>query len=222
LADTWRVEVDGGSVSARVDRAAKSRGAVVFAHGAGGNMNDRGVQRSAATLCETGLDVVRFNFPYSEHGSRRPDLMPRLMSTIVAVVAYTRHELSPAALIIGGRSMGGRAASMLAAEQFACDGLLLLAYPLHPPGQHDNLRDAHLPKIRVPVLCVNGTRDAFCDYALMERVLERVSTGWTMHWVKDADHSFHVRRSSGRTDAEVFQEIGDVASRWLDALGRSA
>jgi hypothetical protein len=116
--------------------------------------------------------------------------------------------------------MGGRAASMLAADGFACDGLLLLAYPLHPSGKPDQLRDAHLPKIQVPVLCLNGTRDALCRRDLMEAVLERIGSKWTMHWLEGADHSFHVLKSSGRTDAEVLAEIGDASRVWVEGLAR--
>src|SRR4051812_4727931 len=153
MTDDWKVEVDGGAVSARLDRAdGTSRGVFICAHGAGGNMNDRGVARAATAIRDVGLDVVRFNFPYSEQRSRRPDPMPRLTSTVAAVADRVRVELSPERLLIGGRSMGGRAASMLAADNYRCDALLLLAYPLHPPGNHDKLRDAHLPRIGVPVL----------------------------------------------------------------------
>src|SRR5207248_2759405 len=100
--------------------------------------------------------------PYRERGSRRPDPMPRLQECIAAVAAHARGEIAPQTLILGGRSMGGRAASMLAADGFSCDGLLLLAYPLHPAGRPEELRDAHLAKIAVPVLCLNGTRDTLC------------------------------------------------------------
>jgi len=131
------------------------------------------------------------------------------------VLAHTRKELGSKRLIIGGRSMGGRAASMMAADGFDCDGLLLLAYPLHPPGKPEQLRSAHLPQIRVPVLCINGTRDAFCTRELMEKALESVQTKWTMHWIDGADHSFHVLKSSGRNDADVYSEIGAAGGRWL-------
>jgi predicted alpha/beta-hydrolase family hydrolase len=113
--------------------------------------------------------------------------------------------------------MGGRAASMLAAEGYSADGLLLLAYPLHPPGQPEKLRDTHLRNITMPVLCLNGTRDPFCDPDLMKRVLTPVPDSFTMHWVEGADHSFHVPKSSGRTDAQVLDEIGDTTTTWLDA-----
>ena len=104
----------------------------VCAHGAGGHMADRGMTRAAQTLEAAGFDVVRFNFPYREKGSGRPDPMPVLKATVAEAAARARSELAPRKLIIGGRSMGGRAASMLAADGFECDGLLLLAYPLHP------------------------------------------------------------------------------------------
>ena len=111
--------------------------------------------------------------------------------------------------------MGGRAASMMAADGFDCDGLLLYAYPLHPPGQPEKLRDAHLASIRVPVLCFNGTRDPFCTPALMEQVLTRVKTDWEMHWVDGADHSFHVLKSSGRTDGQVLESIAELSAAWV-------
>ncbi|MGH7864267.1 MAG: alpha/beta hydrolase family protein, partial [Candidatus Binataceae bacterium] len=106
----------------------------VCAHGAGGHMGDRSMERLARVLCDQGFDLIRFNFLYRESGSRRPDPMPRLKQCFAAAVARTRAELGTKRLVIGGRSMGGRVASMMAAEGFACDGLLLLAYPLHPVG----------------------------------------------------------------------------------------
>ena len=184
-------------------------------------MTDRSTLAAANTLRSRGVGVVRFNFLYREKGSGRPDQMPKLMATTSAVVERVRAELgSPRPLIIGGRSMGGRAASMLAAEGYDVDGLLLLAYPLHPPGQPEKLRDAHLPRITVPVLCINGTKDPFCTPELMERVLSKVTTPWTMHWLDGADHSFHVLKSSGRNDAAVLAEAADVSERWIGTLKR--
>ena len=212
----WRVAVGGEETSAVFEPAETAEGAVfVCAHGAGGNMNDKGILQLSKVLRSRGIAVVRFNFMYKEKGSGRPDPMPRLTDCITAVVARTREEIKPRTLIIGGRSMGGRAASMLAADGFDCDGLLLLAYPLHPPGKPEKLRDAHLPAIRVPVICFNGTRDPFCTPSLMEEVLKRVKTGWDMHWVEGADHSFHVLKSSGKTDAQVMDEIGKAAQQWV-------
>ena len=220
----WRVPVGDAETSAIYDPAAGDgrRVGFVAAPGAGGSMHDRGMLGVAKELRGRGIHVVRFNFLYKEKGSSRPDPMPRLMETTRAVVARVREELRPDVLIIGGRSMGGRAASMLAAEGFACDGLLLLAYPLHPAGQPEKLRDAHLPDIRVPVLCLNGTRDELCRRELLERALQTVTTDWTMHWLEDADHGFHVRKASGRTDADVLAETGDAAEAWVARLSRDA
>jgi uncharacterized protein len=218
-ASEWRIPVGKDETSAVFEPAETSDAPVfVCAHGAGGNMNDRGLVQTAKTLRSRGVAVVRFNFLYKERGSGRPDPMPRLKDCITAVVARTREEIHPKTLIIGGRSMGGRAASMLVAEGFGCDGLLLLAYPLHPPGKPDQLRDAHLPVIKVPVICFNGTRDPFCTPSLMEQVLKRVNAEWEMHWVEGADHSFHVPKSSGRTDAQVMDEIGAAAQTWVARL----
>src|SRR5262245_20093494 len=135
----------------------------VCAHGAGGHKDDSGMRRLARILEPLGIEVVRFNFPYREQGSKRPDPMPVLKGEIEKQVAKVKTDKP---LFIGGRSMGGRAASMLAAEGFKCDRLLLAAYPLHPAGKPEKLRDAHLPAIRCPVLCLNGTRDALCDRTL--------------------------------------------------------
>jgi predicted alpha/beta-hydrolase family hydrolase len=180
-------------------------------------MSDRGMVATANALRGQGIGVVRFNFLYKERKSGRPDAMPKLMETVAAVVAHVRSELRPAKLIIGGRSMGGRAASMLAADGFSADGLLLLAYPLHPAGQPEKLRDAHLPRISMPVLAYSGTRDALCTQALMERALQTVTAPWEMRWIEGADHSFHVLKSSGRTDGEVMKEIASGSREWIES-----
>jgi len=205
---SWRVAVDGEETTAAYERATVTGKAVfVCAHGAGSDMNHRSMLALSEVLRNGAFDVVRFNFLYREKGSRRPDPMPRLKACFEAVVARTRAELGDKKLVIGGRSMGGRVASMLAAEGFACDGLLLLAYPLHPAGKPEKLRDAHLPQIRVPVLCVNGTRDALCRKDLMEHALATVQTRWEMRWLDGKDHSFPVTAA-----------VGEVAERWLQSL----
>jgi predicted alpha/beta-hydrolase family hydrolase len=215
----WQIPVDGSRTTVEYDVANDDRRTVfVCAHGAGGNMSDRGVLHIAGELVRRSVGVVRFNFLYKEQRTGRPDPMPLLKTCYAAVVDHVRGELRPETLIIGGRSMGGRVASVLAADGFACDGLLLLAYPLHPDGKPDQLRDAHLPAIHVPVLCFNGTRDTMCTRDLMERALERVTTSWRMHWLAAADHSFHVLKRSGRTDAEVLREVGEATSAWLARL----
>jgi uncharacterized protein len=161
----------------------------------------------ARALGGAGFDVVRFNFAYRERGSRLPDAMPALKAEVAAAATKAREDLKPRRLLIGGRSMGGRAASMLAADGFVCDGLLLLAYPLHPAGKPEKLRDGHLAQIRVPVLCFNGTRDELCRRDLMEQALKGLS--WQMHWLEDAGHSFR---------AKDLAEIAEVSGAWLSRL----
>lgn len=211
----WRVSAAGVSVSARYEPAGAGAPVFVCAHGAGGHMADRGMAAAASAMRAAGLGVVRFNFPYRESGAGRPDPMSRLTACVTAVVAHARAQIAPRVVLIGGRSMGGRAASVLASEGFDADGLLLLAYPLHPAGRPDKLRDAHLSAIRMPVLCLNGTRDALCRQDLMNAVLRRVGANWSMHWLEGADHSFHVLRSSGRTDADVLDEVSATTRDWV-------
>ena len=222
----WKVPVGSAETTAVYEPGAGKRAAMplfVCAHGAGGSMSDRALLATACAFRDHGIGVVRFNFLYKERKSGRPDAMPLLMETTAAVVAHVRAELAPERLVIGGRSMGGRAASMMAAEGFAADGLLLLAYPLHPAGQPEKLRDAHLPKIRMPVLAFSGTRDALCTRALMERALETVTAPWDMRWIEGADHSFHVLKSSATTDSAVMDGIAEVSAAWLGGLkGRGA
>ena len=118
-----------------------------------------------------------------------------------------RPDLRGRPLILGGRSMGGRVATLLAADGYACDALLLFAYPLHPQGKPEKLRDAHLSRIRIPVLCFNGTRDALCTKELMERALERVGPNWRQHWIQGADHSLK--------GAKVMEQITNAVAGWL-------
>lgn len=213
----WNVRVGDEETTAVWDSPAAGTDAPVFvcAHGAGGHMADRSILAVTSALRERGVGTVRFNFLYRAKKSGRPDPMPRLVACWEAVVARVRQEIAPKVLLLGGRSMGGRAASVFVSDGAPCQGLLLLAYPLHPPGQQDKLRVAHLPAIHVPVLCLNGTRDPFCEPQLMKNVLSGLGANWRMHWLEDADHSFHVLKRSGRTDRDVLVEAADEVMTWL-------
>jgi predicted alpha/beta-hydrolase family hydrolase len=227
----WTIRAGADETVAVWDPAATAHTRAVFvcAHGAGGHMDDKALRAARDAFREIGVGVVRFNFFYRARGSGRPDPMPKLLDCFNAVIARVREELSPQVMIVGGRSMGGRAASMLvaadaevpAAAPPTADGLLLLAYPLHPPGHPEKQRTAHLPAIRVPVLCFNGTRDPFCDPPLMNAVVATLSDNWQMHWLADADHSFHVLKRSGRTDADVLTEVAQTTNAWFDRYWRS-
>jgi len=199
----WRVAVDGDETAAVYEPAENARAVFVAGHGAGSHMDHRSMLELSRLLRGVGFDVVRFNFLYREKGARAPDRMPKLQSCFRAVAEAARREAGSKKLVIGGRSMGGRVASMLAAERFACDGLFLLAYPLHPAGQPEKLRDEHLRRIPVPVLCINGTNDALCRRDLMERAIDGLS--WRMHWLEGKDHAFAVNA-----------EVGAAASQWLE------
>jgi predicted alpha/beta-hydrolase family hydrolase len=148
---------------------------------------------AAKAVESTGAEVLRFNFPYRDRGARLPDPVSKLIPFFAETAQKARKRDSR--LIIGGRSMGGRVASMLAAEGFECDGLLLIAYPLHPAGKPEKLRDAHLPSIEVPVLCFNGTRDELCRRDLMEQALKKVRTRWDMRWIEGADHALRTKKA---------------------------
>lgn len=217
---TWNVEVGSDSVTVAFDPAIEADDApvFVFAHGAGGHMGNRSMLALAAQFRVRGLHVVRFNFPYSERRSRRPDPMPLLMECIATVKRRAAEAIDADRWLLGGRSMGGRAASMLVADGFSCDGLLLLAYPLHPAGKPDTLRDGHLGRITPPVLCFNGTRDPLCHRNLMDAVVRRMLGNWRMHWLEQADHSFHVPKTSGRSDVDVLNEIGEATQTWVSAI----
>ena len=216
----WQVPVGAEHTSAIFEGAAASGHGTLFicAHGAGGHMSDGGMLAASKQLRSHGIDLVRFNFLYREKQIGRPDPMSALKECVAAVATYAKEKIKPRRLIIGGRSMGGRTASMLAADGYACDGLLLLAYPLHPAGKPDQLRDAHLARIKAPVLCLNGTRDTLCTRELMERTIAGLGSNWTMHWLAGADHSFHVLKSSGRTDSDVLTELGEAVSAWEGAV----
>jgi len=204
----WCISVvNGEETSAVLEPAIGAEGKALFVagHGAGSDMNHGNMLKLSEVLRGRGFDVVRFNFLYREKGGRAPDRMPKLQACFSAVVERARREIAGKKLIIGGRSMGGRVASMLAAEGFPCDGLLLLAYPLHPAGNPEKLRDAHLPKIKVPVLCINGTRDTLCRKDLMTKSIDGL--GWQMQWLEGKDHSF-----------AVTAELGELVEQWAEPL----
>lgn len=217
-ATTWTVPVGERATRAvhePAERGGGKRGLCLLAHGAGSHMEHPAQTALARALRGVGLDTVRFDFLYRAEKRGAPDRMPVLLDCWRAVIERARAELAPERLLVGGRSMGGRAASMLAADGGACDGVMLFAYPLHPARRTDALRAEHLARIPVPTLCVNGTRDALCERALMERVLADLDERFTMHWIEDADHGFHVPKRSGRSDDDVLREVAGTVDTWL-------
>jgi predicted alpha/beta-hydrolase family hydrolase len=190
---------------------------VILAHGAG---NDRTTPLLVAVhegLARQGYLSVTFNFPYTEQGRRAPDPAPVLEACYRSVIAVVRTDkaLRPPQLVIGGKSLGGRIASHLAAQGEAIDGVVLLGYPLHPPGKPEKLRVEHLTRIPVPMLFFAGTRDPLCTLELLRQTLKRLVVPVTVHVIADGDHSFVVPKRTGRTQEEVYEEIITASSTWI-------
>ncbi len=177
-------------------------------------MDHKTMQWLAALIPD--VSVVRFNFHYRAQGKSIPDRMPTLMETYRSVIKSVRRTMLPKRLVIGGHSMGGRVASMIESESKAADGLLLLGYPLHPPGQFEKTRDAHLGQIRTRTLQINGTSDELCQFDLMNKVHSTLNPElWQLHWIEGADHSYSVKKSTGRSREDVAVEITDTVRAWL-------
>jgi predicted alpha/beta-hydrolase family hydrolase len=212
------IEVPGeGPVSGALHTPPNESGvAIALAPGAGSSFDNAFLVAVAEGLAARGHTVLRFNFVYRERGSGRPDPAKKLVATYRAAADVLRAQ-GGRKLVIGGRSMGGRMASMLAAEGYACDGLVFLGYPLHPAGKPEQLRDAHLPRVRAPMLFVQGTRDALCDLELLRPVLARVGPRATLHEVAGADHGFEVRKMDGRTPDSVLAEVVDASASFIEA-----
>jgi predicted alpha/beta-hydrolase family hydrolase len=195
--------------------------ALVLAHGAGNDMHGEFLSFVHAALAERGTLTVKFNFPYTERGARAPDRPPVLIDAWRAVARSVREDakVAPNRLVLGGKSMGGRIASMIAADGEECAGLVLLGYPLHPAGQPAKLRVDHLARIRVPMLFVQGTRDPLGEIALLEEELAGLEAPVTLHRIEEGDHSFAVPKRLGRAPQEIRDEIAGVVERWLAQLG---
>lgn len=168
-------------------------------------------------LARSGFLSVRFNFPYKERGGRAPDRAPVLQTCFRSVIDQVRSAYRPAHLFIGGKSLGGRMASHLAADGVSVDGLLFLGYPLHPPGKLDRLRTAHLSRITAPMLFFAGTRDPLCNLDLLRSSLASLAAPTTLHVVQDGDHSFNVLKRTGRSNEAVREELVNISAAWITA-----
>lgn len=191
--------------------------ALVMGHGAGGTMEQPLVVALADALAARGALVLRFNFAYADAGRRAPDRPQVLGATYRAAAAWlaARPEARGRALVLGGKSMGGRIATHLAALGDRCDGVWLLGYPLHPARRPQSMRDAHLADVKCPLLFLEGTRDPLCDLALLSPVMKRLGRRATLHVVEGGDHSFKVPKKSGRSEDEVLTELVEASARWL-------
>ena len=215
---TIRVAADQ-TVSALLCRPEPSRACYVFAHGAGAGMNHSFMASASDGLAERGIATLRYQFPFMERGSRRPDAPPLARATVRAAVAAALDLMPNVALFAGGKSFGGRMTSQAQAESAltAVRGLIFLGFPLHPARKPSQQRAEHLAQVNCPMLFLQGTRDELADVALMRTVAERLGARATLQFFDDANHSFHVRARSGRTDAQVLGSMLDAIVAWIAA-----
>ena len=210
-----------GEVSVVVARPKKFEAMAIMAHGAGGDMNAKLLVQLQEGLAGRAVGVVRFNFLYSEKRKRAPDRRPLLEAAWRSVADWSRKELESEAIFLGGKSMGGRMASYVAADGYPCRGVFFLGYPLHPPGRTDKQRRDHLPSIKVPTLFIQGARDSFAKLELLQDVLKEMKGRATLHVIDGGDHSFKLPKRLGRTESEVTQEILDVLVGWMHNAGEN-
>jgi predicted alpha/beta-hydrolase family hydrolase len=174
----------------------------------------------AAELAERRIATLRFQFPFMERGSRRPDPAPVAQETVRAAVAFAARKLPALPLVAGGRSFGGRMASQAQATSGLAGvrGLAFLGFPLHPAKKPSVERAQHLADVSLPMLFVQGTHDALAELSLLRGVADELGPRASLHLIEGADHSFHVPARSGRTDADVRREMADVVSQWIDQV----
>lgn len=210
--ETFGVALEaGGLVTAKTYAATKTMSRMVLAHGAGANQSHTFLVRVAGGLAERGVETTTFNFPYTEAGRRAPDPAPKLEACFRDVIgAVQTRSVVQGPIVLGGKSMGGRMASHLAARgEPSIAGLVFLGYPLHPPGKPERLRSEHLSRIEAPMLFVQGTRDTFGTPAELHRVLEGLRAKVEIFVVDQGDHSFKVPKRAGRTEEEVMTAVLD-------------
>jgi len=215
-----RIEVGAGRVSGLLQMPAEARCCYVMAHGAGAGMAHPFMVAVAAELAERGIATLRFQFPYMEQGGRRPDPPALAQAAVRAAVAKAGELARGLPLIAGGKSFGGRMTSQAqAAEPLAgVRGLAFLGFPLHPAGKPSDARASHLNDVTVPMLFLQGTRDALADVGLLRPAVARLGKRATLKLFDDADHSFHVPARTGRKDADVRSEMLDALAAWAEKL----
>jgi predicted alpha/beta-hydrolase family hydrolase len=206
-----------GQVSGLLLRPPDAWAAYVLAHGAGAGMRHRFMESIAGALAGRGIATLRYQFPYVEAGSRRPDPPGVLEATVRAAVAVAREVTSGLPLFAGGKSLGGRMTSNAMARRpiDGVRGLVFLGFPLHRAGQPGVTRAEHLDRVEAPMLFLQGTRDTLADLDLMTSVCTRLGAKATLHVVDGTDHSFAVLKRSGRSDAEVMDELAASVTDWL-------
>ncbi len=211
---------DGVRVSGLLQTPLHARACYVLAHGAGAGMTHPFMAAAAAGLAERGIATLRYQFPYMERGSKRPDPPKLAQATVRAAVAAAQAALPKLPLVAGGKSLGGRMTSQAqaAAPLAGVRGLAFLGFPLHPAGRPSAERGEHLFGVWVPMLFLQGTGDTLAALEELRPLCKRLGRHVTLKLFADADHSFHVPARSGRKDAEIFAELLDALADWISGM----
>jgi uncharacterized protein len=210
------LEIGGRPISLSVSGEGPT--AVILGPGAGGTRQTPQLLSVAAFLDPSRYTTMLFNFPYQEARRKFPDVAAVLEETVAVVAGFARTELHATKVVLGGRSMGGRMASQAVAKGLSCDGLAFLAYPLHPPDDVNKLRDAHLGSIRVPMLFLQGTRDAFARLDLLKATALRLGPSAQLSLFEDADHSFKTPRGAAATSKQTEAAVLTRLAEWLETV----
>jgi uncharacterized protein len=220
-AESLRIETGAGeAVSGLLLRPSQARACYVFAHGAGAGMTHASMKTTATGLAERGIASLRYQFPYMEKGSKRPDSPAVAHAAVRAAIAEATRRCPSLPLLAGGKSFGGRMTSQAqaAAPLPGVCGLAFFGFPLHPAGKPASERAKHLADVAIPMLFLQGTRDALAELRLLEPVVEDLGSRAALHRLAGADHSFHVLKSSGRNDREVMDEALDAFATWAGEI----
>ena len=210
----------GDAVSALAEGPADPKACYVFAHGAGAGMRHAFMGAIAESLATRGVATLRFQFPFMEQGSKRPDTPKVAHAAVRAAVAEAAQRWPGVPLFAGGKSFGARMTSQAQALELLPEvrGLIFVGFPLHPAGKPSVERAAHLSDVQLPMLFLQGTRDALADLALVRETTKVLGKRATLHTVEGADHAFHVLVRSGRTDAEVMDELCKSIVEWTGRI----
>jgi len=207
-------------VSGLLQAPKAARVCFVLAHGAGAGMSHPFVAAVANGLAERGIATLRYQFPFMEQGSKRPDPPKLAQATVRAAVGEASHLVPKLALVAGGKSFGGRMTSQAQAASPLPDvrGLVFLGFPLHPAGRLSDERGKHLFEIAIPMLFLQGTRDALADIKLIQPLVQQLGTRASLTLLQNADHSFHVPARTGRNDADIRAEALDALAAWIETV----
>ncbi len=207
-----------GEVSALFYSPAKAEQVLVFAHGAGAGMKNKFMEQASLCLAELGIATLRFNFPYMEKGKKVPDTKSVCIAAISAAVEKASKLCPKIPIFAGGKSFGGRMTSTAASEGLLenVKGIVFFGYPLHPPGKPSNERAVHLYKVNIPMLFLQGSRDALATLDLLKPVIKKLSKDAELFLIEGADHSFHCPKEYGLKDGEVVEMICKEVKRWIE------